>query len=181
MALIKPWLQFKFGGREKYTPSALSVMPTDKLEKEYTRLRKAAKGRLKTIGKSEFKEGDIYREYKNKFDLTAKQILRMGGKRLLQYRLSSLQRFLAMKESSITGLRETRDSILETLHEHGYDFINATNISDFGRFMDTVKSAAELMRYDSERVAELYHYGQKNKIPTQVLIRDFYDYMENKT
>lgn len=63
MALIKPWVQFKFGRRENYTPVALSRFSKADIEKEYTRLRRVALGRLKTIGKSEFREGDINNEY----------------------------------------------------------------------------------------------------------------------
>jgi hypothetical protein len=125
MALIKPWVQFKFGGGESYTPAALSRFSEVDIEKEYTRLRRVALGRLKTIGKSEFRKGDIYKEYKNRFDMTAKQIVKEGGTSLLKYRLSAIQRFLSKKAASVTGLREIRDKTLGTLHEHNYDFITA--------------------------------------------------------
>jgi hypothetical protein len=125
MALIKPWLQFKFGVRENYTPAALSRFAESDIEKEYNRLRRAAIGRLKTIGKSEFSESDIYKENKNLYDMTAKQIMREGGRSLLKYRLSAIYRFLSKKTSSVTGLREISNKTLAALHEHGYDFITA--------------------------------------------------------
>lgn len=180
MALIKPWLQFKFGAGENYTPAVLSMFTESEIEKEYMRLRRAAIGRLKTIGKSEFSEGDIYNENKNRFNMTAKQIEREGGRSLLKYRLSSVYRFLSKKTSSVTGLREISNKNLATLHEHGYDFITANNIDDFGRFMDAVRASAEAMRYDSERVAELFEWGEKNAVPVEELIRKFTDYMERQ-
>lgn len=180
MALIKPWLQFKFGARENYTPAALSRFAESDIEKEYNRLRRAAIGRLNTIGKSEFRESDIYREYRNAFSKTAKQILRDDGASLLKYRLSVVQRFLSKKTSSVTGLREINDKILKTLHEHGYDFITKDNIDDFGKFMDAVRDAAEANRYDSERVAELFDWGDKKKISRDELIEKFEDFMEKE-
>lgn len=178
MALIKPWLQFKFGAGENYTPAALSRFADSDIEMEYTRLRKAALGRLKTIGKSAFKESDVYIQNKDRYNLTAKQILRDGGMPLLKYRLSALQRFLSNKRSSVTGLREAANKVLATLHEHGYDFVTIDNIDDFGRFMDSVRVSAESMRYDSERVAELFEWGTKNKVPSETLIKNFEDFIE---
>lgn len=180
MALIKPWVVFKFGGSENYTPAALSRFTESDIEKEYNRLRRVAIGRLKTIGKSEFREGEIYREYGNKFNKTAKQILRDGGESLLKYRLSAVHRFLSKKTSSVTGLRELRDEILTTLHSHGYNFVTKGNIDDFGMFMDAVRSAAETMRYDSERVAELFEWGNKKNVPVDELIEKFEHFMEKK-
>lgn len=180
MALIKPWIQFKFGGEENYTPAALSRFSESDIENEYTRLRRAAIGRLKTIGKSEYSEGEIYREYEHMFDKTAKQILRDGGVSLLKYRLSAVRRFLSKKASSVTGLREITDKTLTTLHEHGYDFVTKDNIDDFSRFMDAVRVSAEDMRYDSERTAELLDWGNKNKVSVDELIKKFEHFMEKK-
>lgn len=180
MALIKPWIVFKFGGSENYTPAALSRFTESDIEKEYNRLRRAAIGRLKTIGKSEFSEGEIYREYGNRFNKTAKQILRDGGESLLRYRLSAVHRFLSKKTSSVTGLRDTVNKTLATLREHGYDFVTKDNIDDFGKFMDAVRDAAEAMRYDSERVANFYDWANKNKVSTDELIEKFEYFMEKK-
>lgn len=178
MALIKPWLQFKFGGSENYTPAALSKFTESEIEKEYTRLRRAAIGRLKTIGKSEFSKSDIYKENKNRYDMTAKQIVREGGRSLLKYRLSAIQHFLSKKTSSVTGLREINDKMLTKLHQHGYDFVTSDNIDDFGRFMDLTRASAEALRYDSERVAELFDEGTKSQVPVDMLIKYFELFME---
>lgn len=180
MALIKPWLQFKFGEWENYTPAGLSRFTESEIEKEYMRLRRAALGRLKTIGKSEFKDSDVYIQNKDRYNLTAKQIIRAGGESLLKYRLSSVYRFLSKKTSSVTGLREISNKTLATLHAHGYDFITANNMDDFGRFMDAVRESAEAMRYDSERVAELFEWGEKNAVPVEELTKKFTDYMERQ-
>lgn len=173
MALIKPWLQFKFGAGENYTPAALSRFTDSEIEIEYTRLRKAAIGRLKTIGKSEFKESGMYIQNKDRYNLTAKQILRVGGVSLLKYRLASIYRFLSKQASSVTGLREQAQSSLKELHKHGYVFVNKDNLQEFGRFMEDTRLAAEAMRYDSERVAELYDASKKDNVPVDVLIKYF--------
>lgn len=173
MALIKPWLQFKLGTGENYTPAALSRFSDFDIETEYTRLRKAALGRLKTIGKSEFKDSDVYIQNKDRYNLTAKQIIQAGGKSLLKYRLSSIYGFLSKRTSSVTGLREQAQTTLKTLHEHGYLFVNVDNIEEFGRFMEATRVAAEAMRYDSERVADLYDLAKKDNVPVNVVIRYF--------
>lgn len=173
MALIKPWLQFKLGTGENYTPAALSRFTDFEVETEYTRLRKAALGRLKTIGKSEFKDSDVYMQNKDRYNLTAKQIIRAGGKSLLKYRLSSIYGFLSKRTSSVTGLREQTQGALKTLHEHGYLFVNVDNIEEFGRFMEATRVVSEAMRYDSERVADLYDVAKKDNVPVNVVIRYF--------
>lgn len=178
IALIRPWLKFKFGAGENYTPASLSRFLESDIIEEYTRLRKAAKGRLKTIGKSEFKNSEVYRQNKDRYNQTANQILREGGASLLKYRLSSIYRFLSKKTSSVTGLREQASSTIKTLHEHGYTFVNAENMEEFTRFMDSTRLSAEAMRYDSERVAELYDYGRKEGVPLEELIRNFERFME---
>lgn len=173
MALIKPWLQFKLGTGENYTPAALSRFADSDIEAEYTRLRKAALGRLKTIGKSEFKNSDVYIQNKDRYNQTAKRILREGGASLLKYRLASIYRFLSRQTSSVTGLREQAQGVLTKLHEHGYLFVNAGNLQEFGRFMESTRVSAEAMRYDSERVAELYDASKKDRVPVDVLIKYF--------
>ena len=43
--------------------------------------------------------------------------------------------------------------------------------------MDAVRASAEAMRYDSERVAELFEWGHKNSVSVNELIKNFEDFM----
>ena len=97
----------------------------------------------------------------------------------MKYRLASIYRFLSKRVSSVTGLREQAQSALKKLHEHGYLFVNNNNLQEFGRFMEATRLSAEAMRYDSERVAELYDASKKDNVPVDVLIKYFEIFMED--
>lgn len=114
------------------------IWTPENIKSEYQRLRKIANRRLERMGK--YEEGwnsRTYREnigkYKPYRELTP------GEAKVL---LADVARMLAAKRGTLTGIRAANKQAIETLQERGYEFINAGNIHDFGRFMETWRSSS---------------------------------------
>lgn len=149
---------------------------TDKeIRSEYSRLRKIANQRLKALG-NYYPESKIYQKYNGQF-ITLRE---MDSVNEIAYRLSDMIRYLHTEAGTVTGLKRIRNEILDKLHEQGYNFVTKSNFLEFTEFMDTLDTQARNMRYDSERLVDLFEITHKKKIPTDVVKRDFEYFMDNK-
>lgn len=143
---------FKFN-RFSYTPEGAKQLTERNLREEYSRLRSIAVKRLQRLGNSEWNDTDLYLRSKNKF----KKLKDIKNERELRYLFSDLHYFLESPRSSVTGLDKIRKQSLDTLHQHGYDFVTKKNFRDFGRFMEWAREHAQAYMYDSDRVANAYN------------------------
>ena len=66
------------------------------------------------------------------------------------------------------------------MHEAGYDWVNASNADEFGRFMGAVLKQKAAKGYDSEQIAELFHTAKEKRIDTKTLANDFEFWIENQ-
>lgn len=126
---------------EAYNLQALRNNPiwtAENIKSEYQRLRKIANKRLETMAKyEEGRQSRTYRENIGKYKPYSE--LTPGEAKAL---LSDVARMLAAKRGTLTGIRAANKQAIETLQERGYEFINAGNIHDFGRFMETWRSSS---------------------------------------
>lgn len=143
---------FKFN-RYSYTPEGSKQLTERNLREEYSRLRSIAVKRLQRLGNSEWNDTDLYLRSKNKF----KKLKDIKNERELRYLFSDLHYFLESPRSSVTGLDKIRKQSIDTLHQHGYDFVTKKNFRDFGRFMEWAREHAQAYMYDSDRVANAYN------------------------
>lgn len=143
---------FKFN-RFSYTPVGAKQLTDRNLREEYSRLRSIAVKRLQRLGNSEWNDTDLYLRSKNKF----KKLKDIKNERELRYLFSDLHYFLESPRSSVTGLDKIRKQSLDTLHQHGYDFVTKKNFRDFGRFMEWAREHAQAYMYDSDQVAKAYN------------------------
>lgn len=74
----------------------------------------------------------------------------------LIHALTELERMYHSKTGTVTGARKAQSKTLTTLHKHGYGFVNASNIKQFGRFMDKMRSIYKGKMLDSERAAKAF-------------------------
>ena len=164
-----------------YTPSNLKAMLEGKKElqaqvrKEYSRLRDIAQKRLKRLEKAGFSETEVYKKNVSHYP-TLKEI---KTKSELAQRLSDLSRFIRSSQSTVQGIRERRQKTLESLHDHGYNFVNEQNLNEFGAFMDDYRANKLDMEYDSGDAAELFSVAEKHQIDPQDLEKDFEHYLDN--
>ena len=143
---------FKFN-RFSYTPEGAKQLTDKNLREEYSRLRSIAVKRLQRLGNSEWNDTELYLRSKNKF----KKLKDIKSNRELRFLLSDLHNFLKSPRSSVTGLDKIRKQSIDTLHQHGYDFVTKKNFRDFGRFMEWAREHAQAYMYDSQRVANAYY------------------------
>lgn len=143
--------------RDSYSISALANKSEKALIKEYNKLRRVANRRIEALGRSEFRSSDAYQLHKEGFpkasELKTTQLI---------YLLNSASRFLTARAGSVTGQREIRNEAINTLHEHGYTFVNKKNFRQFVDFMEETRTAAENSGLSSEEVAEFFDDMIKN-------------------
>ena len=142
---------------DDYYPYRLEQMDERALRKEYTRLRKIANKRLNRLQASEYKETDLAKEYAGGFALLA-------DVEDLPRELTMLARFVASERSSVTGLKRIDKQTVETLQEHGYTFVNAKNVRQFGAFMEEMRQAGLSKLYSSEFMATWWSEQSKSKL-----------------
>lgn len=131
---------------DDYYPYRLEQMDERALRKEYTRLRKIANKRLNRLQASKYKETDLAKEYAGGFALLAEV-------EDLPRELTVLARFVASEKSSISGFKRMETKTINTLHKHGYTFVNSGNVVQFGVFMEEMRQAGYSKLYSSELLA----------------------------
>ena len=126
--------------REEYTPSGLANVPTKEIEKEYSRLRDIAMKRMDRLSKSKYSTYQHAQNFLFFYKPRFKKIKDIPEKSL-RSALSDLRYFLESPYSSVSGYRQVRQKQIKTLHEHGYTFVNESNLDDYIEFMSYVKGS----------------------------------------
>ena len=154
-----------------YYPYRLEQMDESALRKEYTRLRKIANKRLARLQASKYKDSDLAKEYAGGFEILANVAD-------LPRELTVLARFVASERSSITGLQRIEKKSISTLHQHGYTFVNAGNVGQFGAFMEEMRQAGLSKIYSSEFIATWWsEKGASMRDNVSKLKREFEEYV----
>lgn len=157
----------------EYTPYYLKQKDDKALRKEYSRLRSIYRKRWERLQNSEFAKSQTIRHYGK-----LPPIKDIKDKRQLVQALAETYSFLS-KDISITTLRKRKKQTIKTLHEHGYDFVNTENYESFGDFMETFRTIAQGMIYDSDRIADAYNDSViQQKIKPEDLQKMFGDFVE---
>ena len=139
-----------------YYPYRLEQMDESALRKEYTRLRKIANKRLARLQASKYKDTNLAKEYAGGFEILANVAD-------LPRELTVLARFVASKRSSITGLQRIEKQSISTLNKHGYTFVNAGNVGQFGAFMEEMRQAGYGKLCSSEFLANWWSEKGRSK------------------
>lgn len=156
---------------EWYYPEALAsgTLSLEEMKEQYKYLRGAAKYRLKKLGESEFADTQTYLKNVNAF----KPLSKIESQRELEKRLYSVQKFLRSKESTIKGQEEMRQKAIESAQEKGLDWINESNISAFGQYMDYLRAKYKGAQFDSERALRIYVASEKKDVKPMEVAKDF--------
>lgn len=166
-------INFKYDP-EVYIPAAIryNYLSMQEARAEYSRLRSAAVKRLQRLSGTEGERYTAFRMYgKEGFpslpkDATASEVGRA---------LADVYHFLQMKTSSIGAIRASQREAVKTLQERGYDFINKSNIREFGEFMEAARQqkVASDNRGGSPVIVELYETAKRLQIPPEQIQRRF--------
>lgn len=118
------------------------------VRKLYSDLRSIANKRLQRLGEAGFESSAVYKKFSGEF-IKLKDI---SNNAELAHRMDELNRFINNNLSSISGQRRYVNDMLDTLHDHGFDFVDKSNFKEFTDFMDAFREMGYDSIYDSERV-----------------------------
>ena len=164
-----------------YTPSNLKAMLEGsrdlnrEVRKEYSKLRDIARKRLQRLEAAGYTETEAYRRNVNHYP----KLKDIKTKSELAQRLSDLSRFIASSQSTVSGIKEREQKVLEKLHENQYNFVNESNLKDFGEFMEAYRDQMLDMEYDSGDAAEVYSIVVKHKVDPEKVKEDFEYWLEH--
>ena len=125
------------------------------LRSTYSQLRTTAKSRERTVSRESVVE---------QFGNTDRQNFRITKNLVttseLLHELADVGKFLRSQRSTVTGLKEQREHIIDRMEQQGFD-IDPDSYPDFIRFMKWFKSSeyAKLYDSDSEEVSEVFNSG----------------------
>lgn len=160
-----------------YWPDAARAIFTEKeARKEYTRMRRIANKRIMSLMRN-YPDSKLARQYQAGFpSVRGVPAGRVYG------RLYEVSKFLGLKLSSVSGMREYRKKAIASMREAGYDFINEKNFDRFTDYMDEVRShsSEREVQYQSESIVELFGRAEKEKADTSKIAESFEDYLENE-
>ena len=161
---------------EWYYPEALKSgsLTAQEMREQYNYFRGVAMKRLKRLGESEFADSQSYLKNVKTF----KPLSRIETQSELEQRLYSVQKFLRSKGSTVKGQKEIRKKAVEAANEKGLDFINESNIADFGQYMDYLRAKYKGKQFDSERAVRLFVAATKKGIDPIEVAKDF-EYWKN--
>lgn len=165
---------------EAYVPSVVMMskyMTEKQMISEYSRLRSIARKRLERFVGTEWVDTQQYRMNAGRY----KPVKEIKNKTELVALLSDVSRFVTARTGSVSGLQAQRRQSIQSLHEHGYAFVNRKNFKQFADFMEDWRTWDRNRIYDSARVAELYHEAKKKQIPPDQLERDFEFWLEKNS
>ena len=102
---------------------------------EYSRLRSIANKRIQRMSKSDWTWTQSYQKHKSGYE----KLSAFDNRSDLIKELSELAHYVYGDESSISGLEKAQKKSLETLHEHGYDFVTEENWREWVDFISTYR------------------------------------------
>ncbi len=161
---------------EWYYPEALKSgsLSVAEMREQYNYFRGVAMKRLKRLGESEFADSQAYLKNIKQF----KPLSQIESQQELEKRLYTAQKFLRSKGSTISGQKAIRKKAVEAAQEKGLDFINESNIADFGQYMDYLRAKYKGKQFDSERAVRLFVAATKKGIDPIEVAKDF-EYWRN--
>lgn len=159
-----------------YTPEGAYWANDADLRAEYSRLRSIAQKRISRIKGTEFEQSAIFKENRHGF-LTVKQA---QAQDVLVDELMSIRRFLLDPTSTLSGARERKAKILNTLNERGYTFVNSQNYWKYTQFMDFADSMLKGTYYSSDFVNDFYERFESAGASLEQMKRWFSNWMSSQ-
>lgn len=163
-----------------YTRIGVQSLTDEQLKKEYSRVRREAQERLRSFQRStdpELRQAAVVAEKAGVY-LNRAQIKAVGGGRaMMEDLLIDAYRFVSAKTSSVSGFRDVQDKQIDSLQAAGYEFIDRSNLREFGQFMDYFRSRKESKSFGSGTVAQAFNQAAKQKISPEELQKYFRYYV----
>ena len=162
--------------RDYYMVSSMEladVMTEKEMRAEYSRLRSIAVKRLARLKKSKYTDDNFYRYNAERYI----PLSDIKNEKQLMQKLSDIAYFLESRRSLITERRKLESETIETLHEHGLDFVNRKNLKDFGEFMEAFREQHLESLYSSDEAATLFGLTQEKRIRSDEIQKYFNEFL----
>jgi len=158
----------------EYTPYYLNKHTVAELRKEYSKLRSIVRKRQERLEQSEFAELAEVKHYGK-----LPPVAQIKNKQQLVYALAEAKRFLN-KDISITRFKRERKAMIAKLNDNGYDFVTKQNFLSYVTFMETMRTIAQNMHFDSEPIADLFESVTTGKIPESKVLKWFEKFIKKQ-
>lgn len=126
---------------------------------EYRQLRKTALNRIYKMEKAG--KGDYVQVQQMKAFLSEKpsDLSRIQA----ADKLPDLARFIVSERGTLGGIRAIESKTVQTLKDKGLDFVNQSNIRQFGQFMDKLRADKKDREYYYRRSGKYHKKGSLNR------------------
>lgn len=162
--------------RDYYMVSSMEladVMTEREMRAEYSRLRSIAVKRLARLKNNKYTDDNFYRYNAERYIPLAD----IKNEKQLMQKLSDIAYFLESRRSLITERRKLESETIETLHEHGLDFVNRKNLKDFGEFMEAFREQHLESLYSSDEAASLFGLTQEKRVRSDEIQKYFKEFL----
>ena len=167
-----------------YTRIGVKTLSDAELAREYSRVRREAQERLRSFQRSkdpELRQASVVAEkaglYLNRAQIKAGTDNPREARALMEDLLIDAYGFVNAKSSSVSGYRDIQDKQIRSLQAKGYEFVNKSNLRQFGDFMDYFRSRKDAKSYGSGTVAETFNKAAKQGISPKELEKHFKFYV----
>lgn len=172
---------------EYYTLDAIrhaDVWTDENIKAEYTRLRKIAQERLRVISKSDIGRASKTWYYnQNRFKSSSE--LKPYERKIL---LAEVAKMMQAKTGTLAGIKRQRKKAIQTLHEHGYTFVDESNFIDVGEFFRQWKdtefrgygSTVALDFYERIKDSEAFDRATQRVDKTAQIFREFQEWKKQR-
>lgn len=142
---------------------------------EYTRLRKTAMQRLRSIKKAGFAWTEGYKTFveylRPASKLTTPADIAVGLQNLVEF-------FESPQKTTITGIRQSITKHIDAFKERGIDFISTNE--DFHLFTEFLQMRIQLglaQMYDSEQIIDLFREMKEGGIDPEIIKANFEEFL----
>lgn len=165
---------------QAYVPSAehaLKVVTMRDLSREYIRLRGIAVKSGQRLKDAGYRAEEAF-SFPTLTELKAGDVV--VNPKTLSRELSRLASYISSPTRTVSGRRKAHKArIIKSLHDSGYDFIDNSNIDEFGDFMDYVMDNYTKRMLSSDEATMLFGLSEKAGIPASELEKKFDDFLDN--
>ena len=147
------------------------------LKKAYTQMRDIAVKRAKRLGSEKtVKEFGSSKMYMNNGEYFRK-LKGITSTSELVREIADVSKFLKSKKSTITGLKETRKTLIDRLNDMGFE-VSQSDYINLLKFLKWFKSSEFSMKYDSDSpvVAEVFNEEKSNPEEWKRLLEEYSKY-----
>lgn len=164
---------------KRNNPQSVAGKTSKEMRSEYSRLRSIANKRIARLEAAGFRAPARY----PKISALQSGAL-IGGSAGLSLALLDVESFLKSSKSTVKGARRYqagREKAARTLGQQMGINLTGKDVRKIGAFMDALRNKYGALQVTSDVAMDVFKFGQKNKIPMNVLRAHYQEFKDNLT